>query len=217
MPTVLTDVPEVQAALQHNIDLNPHLSSFVSAEVLDWKSPAAFLEAHTDSTDHAAPPLNQSQCRENCQPSHHPSRFAAEQPGSSVPQSGACVERGQPASDGEQISHHGVHNSKASQQPGSLGHCSNPGLEKRQPGYASLVLAADCVWVEDLICPFVSALKLVCELYDESVVLFAHKERSCRVDEVMLRALEAEFTIENVPELSSEKRGSISIMQLVLK
>jgi hypothetical protein len=79
-----------------------------------------------------------------------------------------------------------------------------------------LALAADCVWTAGLLLPFTRTLKLVCQSCTAADVLFAHKERSRIVDELMLSALHDNFNIEAVPELPGERRGSIKLWRLTL-
>lgn len=211
---MLTDIVEVQEALQHNIALNPQLSSLVSAHVLDWHSPNEFVKAH--------------QCA---------SRSACTQPSDAV--CSPCIQlTGQPANDisdlrtGQQSATDSP--TVPSQRDSSLEFtaggeenrvnaqgCIVPSAAGQDTLYSGneklLVLAADCVWVEELVHPFVQALTAVCGLHDDVVVLFAHKERSRRVDDVMMSAIQTNFCVESVPELPGESRGSISIMRLVLK
>lgn len=212
VPTVLTDTSEVQAALQHNINLNPHLSSLVSAQVLDWHSPADFRKPRTKQ--------HQSECSEN---SHQPfNRSSAERPAHHVHAEEIQVSLSEHVqcenncftNEPSQCS---GDNLQMREEQALVGGNAKPELELIEGSSRLLVLAADCVWVEGLVHPFVEALKEVCALCDNSVVLFAHKERSRKVDDVMMHALQADFSIEEVPELPGERRGSISIMQLVLK
>ena len=204
---------EVQAALQHNIDLNPHLSSLVSAKVLDWHVPSAAVEAHTDNANCTTAALHEAHLHSSEQQDSHQATSRGspteQHPGTSASQFAAVC-------GANNCSKHSTLADKGVQQ-GRLGKCTEPALKKLQPGNRLLVLAADCVWVEELVHPFVSALTFVCELCEESVALLAHKERSRKVDAVMIKALQAVFTIESVPQLPSESRGSINIMQLLLK
>lgn len=231
IPTVLTDVSEVQAALQHNIRLNPHLSSLVSAKILDWHCPESFIHFHSSKVDDQNSKLQQSELQKAHTNSNN----------TSTPEQHTCHSVGVHA-EGEQTTawteqHRQFvstcasfeHSEKAKDNQQHASCCQN--VEQVQVGGSNvcldvepkdsserlIVLAADCVWVEELVHPFVGALKAVCLMCDDAVVLFAHKERSRKVDDVMIHALQAEFTIENVPEVSGEWRGSIRIMQLVLK
>jgi hypothetical protein len=221
--TVLTDIAEVQAALQHNIDLNPQLTSLVSSQVLDWHSPADFIQYQVEG-------------QEDCTTLHHSGRdefenthlssnsisgeqdyehlhFQREKPTivlRSQCENASCVHDVLDLPD----NNHG--RSHVAEQ-GSRGRSKVGKKWKVERSSRLLVLAADCVWVEDLVLPFVRALEAVCSLCDESVVLFAHKERSRKVDQVLIAALQHEFMIEDVPELAGERRGSIRLMRFRLK
>jgi Lysine methyltransferase len=224
VPTVLTDIAEVQAALQHNIDLNPHLSSLMSAQVLDWHSPLTVIQ-HIIESDGGHTRLHQSGCKElentylpsNSSTSEHDGQCVHSQGEKPTRvQSSQCENSSCLAQDAFQVP--GSYQRRLQQlEQGNEG-CSEI-RQGQKAGHSRklLVLAADCVWVEDLVHPFVRALKAVCSLCDNSLVLFAHKERSRKVDKVMITALQEDFTIESVPVLSGERRGSIRIMQLCLK
>lgn len=54
-----------------------------------------------------------------------------------------------------------------------------------------IVLAADVVWVEDLIGPLVESIRLLC--HAETVVILAHQTRSTRADEILFRKLDFHF------------------------
>jgi predicted nicotinamide N-methyase len=64
-----------------------------------------------------------------------------------------------------------------------------------------LAVAADVIWVPDLVAPFVSALSAVCSAHPElREVLLAHQTRALRTDELLFQELgEAGFACEALP------------------
>ena len=90
-----------------------------------------------------------------------------------------------------------------------------PALSSRPPG---LVIAADCVWLEELVVPFVRALEAVAAQHPETKVLMAYQSRSQRVDDVLFSLLEKSFLRSPVPMLAGEKsRGLIELYTLRAK
>lgn len=82
------------------------------------------------------------------------------------------------------------------------------------PGPPALVLAADCVWLEPLVSPFVSTLARLAGPHTR--VLLAHQSRSARVDEALQLLLAAAgFVSEPVLLLPGEPpRGKIELRWL---
>lgn len=74
-----------------------------------------------------------------------------------------------------------------------------------------LVLAADCVWLEELVQPFVAALELAAAGPADRALL-AYQSRSSRVDGLLLGQLRQRFEVEAVPPRPGEPpRGPIDI------
>eukprot|EP00940_MAST-03C_sp_MAST-3C-sp2_P003115 g3115.t1 len=68
-------------------------------------------------------------------------------------------------------------------------------LPKASPSSFDVILAADCVWLPDLVDPFVSTLRHLADLKTSDaavafVALLAHQTRSRKTDEKLFRALE---------------------------
>jgi hypothetical protein len=96
----------------------------------------------------------------------------------------------------------------------------------------TLVLAADCVWLTDLVEPFVATLARVCcgvrgasattgvhghSLHKDSntAVLLAYKSRTQSVDSLLAMSLARHgYSVAKVPTLPSESRGSVVLWQL---
>ena len=88
-------------------------------------------------------------------------------------------------------------------------------LSSSPPG---LVIAADCVWLEELVVPFVRALEAVAAAHPGTRVLMAYQSRSQRVDDVLFSLLEESFRRSPVPLLPGEKsRGLIELYTLRAK
>lgn len=91
-----------------------------------------------------------------------------------------------------------------------------PGVRALLPegdNYPALVLAADCVWVEELLQPFMDALDAVCG--PETLAVLAYKSRSLRVDALLMHMLSIVFSVQPAPLLPGETaRGSIQIVHL---
>ena len=90
------------------------------------------------------------------------------------------------------------------------------------------MLAADCVWLPELVQPLVDTLSAVCrhvrgcpacaECHGHVRALLAYKSRSKRVDRTLFTALEqAGFSVEAVREMQGESRGSIQMWQARLR
>lgn len=81
-----------------------------------------------------------------------------------------------------------------------------------------LVIAADCVWVEDLVAPLVATLEAATQPTREGaapLVLFSYQSRSARVDDLLFKLLENTFKIERAEVLPGEPdRGKIDIYWL---
>ncbi len=82
----------------------------------------------------------------------------------------------------------------------------------------NLILAADCVWLEDLVPPFVTTLeKLIKNAGStDTRVLLAYQSRSSRVDDLLFGLLKTSFSIEEAELLVGEQysRGKIEISWL---
>lgn len=77
-----------------------------------------------------------------------------------------------------------------------------------------LVLAADCVWLEKLVRPFVSALELAASAPADRALL-AYQSRSSRVDDLLFSLLRRRFDVEAVAPLPGEPpRGPIDLYWL---
>ena len=84
-------------------------------------------------------------------------------------------------------------------------------------GVGRLVLAADCVWLEELVPPFVRNLELAAAGPHDRVLL-AHQSRSRRVDAALFGLLGQRFEWRAVPPLPAEPpRGPIDIYWLTPK
>ena len=80
-----------------------------------------------------------------------------------------------------------------------------------------LVLAADCVWLEELVPPFVQALELAAAGPQDRALL-AYQSRSSRVDAALFGLLRHRFEVREVPPLPAEPpRGPIDIYWLTPK
>lgn len=80
-----------------------------------------------------------------------------------------------------------------------------------------LVLAADCVWLEKLVQPFVSALELAAAGPADRALL-AYQSRSERIDDLLFGLLQRSFEVANVPLLPGEPpRGPIDLYWLTPK
>ncbi|KAL6770792.1 hypothetical protein ACKKBF_B32690 [Auxenochlorella protothecoides x Auxenochlorella symbiontica] len=74
----------------------------------------------------------------------------------------------------------------------------------------ALVIAADCVWLEALVQPFINAL--LTATGPKSKVLLAHQCRSQRVDDAFFPRLAAAFKVESVSQRPGEpERGAIDL------
>ena len=83
-------------------------------------------------------------------------------------------------------------------------------------GPPGLIVAADCVWLEPLVQPFVACLASVAG--PTSRVLMAHQSRSNRVDSLLFGLLGEAFETEPVPRLDGEPdRGRIELLWLRTK
>jgi hypothetical protein len=95
----------------------------------------------------------------------------------------------------------------------------------------TLVLAADCVWLTDLVEPFVATLARVCcgvrgasattgvhgrSLNDSNTaVLLAYKSRTQSVDSLLAMSLARHgYSVAKVPPLPIESRGRVVLWQL---
>ena len=88
-------------------------------------------------------------------------------------------------------------------RPASSGACPSP----------LLVLAADCVWLEDLVQPFVSTLELAVRPGDRA--LLAYQSRSSRVDQLLFGLLRRRYNVAPAPALPAQPpRGPIDIYWL---
>lgn len=80
-------------------------------------------------------------------------------------------------------------------------------------GPFGLVLAADCVWLEELVRPFVRTLQAVCS--PGTQVLMAHQSRSRRVDELLFGVLEQAYLVDMVQLLPGElDRGKVQLYRM---
>ena len=80
-----------------------------------------------------------------------------------------------------------------------------------------LVLAADCVWLEELVHPFVAALEAAAAGPADRVLL-AYQSRSTRVDGLLFGLLARRFSAETAPLLPGEPpRGPIDLYWLTPK
>lgn len=80
-----------------------------------------------------------------------------------------------------------------------------------------LVLAADCVWLEELVQPFVSALELAAAAPADRALL-AYQSRSERIDDLLFGLLQRSFEVATVPLLPGElPRGPIDLYWLTPK
>lgn len=85
------------------------------------------------------------------------------------------------------------------------------------PGPPGLVIAADCVWLEELVEPFVRALEAATEA-GGARVLMAYQSRSARIDDLLFGLLERTFSRSPVPLLPGEEgRGAIDLFSLTRK
>ena len=83
--------------------------------------------------------------------------------------------------------------------------------------HGRLVLAADCVWLEELVTPVVQALELSAAGPHDRVLL-AYQSRSSRVDAALFGLLRQRFEVREVPPLPAEPpRGPIDIYWLTPK
>jgi hypothetical protein len=77
-----------------------------------------------------------------------------------------------------------------------------------------LVLAADCVWVAELVQPFLNTLREIHARVPWTryvCVLLAYKSRSKSVDDLLFAGLREIFDVSEVPLLSNENRGSVQL------
>lgn len=91
------------------------------------------------------------------------------------------------------------------------------GLRNSNNGPFGLVIAADCVWVESLVAPLVSALEKMVTGAGclETRVLLGYQSRSARVDELLFGLLKESFRIEPAQVLDGEPdRGKIELFWL---
>lgn len=81
-----------------------------------------------------------------------------------------------------------------------------------------LVLAADCVWLEELVPPFAAALELAVAARPGGRALLAYQSRSSRVDELLFGLLRRRFDVEAAAPLPGEPpRGCIDLFWLTPK
>lgn len=79
------------------------------------------------------------------------------------------------------------------------------------------MLAADCVWLEELVLPFVSALALAAAAPADRALL-SYQSRSERIDELLFGLLERSFEVAPLPLLPGEPpRGPIDLYWLTPK
>lgn len=77
-----------------------------------------------------------------------------------------------------------------------------------------LVLAADCVWLPELVAPFLETLRALRAHVPwtwQVCVLLAYKSRSTAVDEALFAGLRGTFAVQLVPQVVGEQRGSVQL------
>lgn len=195
VPVALTDIHEALPALKANVDLNPALKHVVLPMVLDWNAPdipSVVSILHGVHAQRISAPKNlaMNSSFEN---------FSQEIPS---PDDRMTHTRSLCSEADARQSEHKLHNQR-NEVPDS------------SDGGSVLVLASDCVWVQDLIDPFVKTLQQTCNAFNKALVLLAHKSRSKYVDTLLLDRLKHKFEIEEMPQLPGECRGSIKIFKLV--
>lgn len=92
---------------------------------------------------------------------------------------------------------------------------SSPELPPGSPNRLDLVLAADVVWVADLVPSLVQALVAVTDpALGSPRALLAHQTRSKSSDELLFRLLDPHFTVEQVP--AAEMAAEFSRQEIAL-
>mmetsp|Transcript_1649 Transcript_1649/g.4750 ORF Transcript_1649/g.4750 Transcript_1649/m.4750 type:complete len:172 (+) Transcript_1649:449-964(+) len=90
----------------------------------------------------------------------------------------------------------------------------SPGKDTFPGGPFGLVIAADCVWLERLVAPFVAALRAVATDAGTMVIL-SYQSRSSRVDDLLFGLLDKSFHRAALPLLEGEPdRGVIELYGL---
>ena len=204
VPTVLTDLPEVLPALRKSVQLNAQLQSQTSVEALDWLCAERDANAvlakhlrteHTDKTSNqsASAPLPAAQSafpmHPGCQDGDRNSFVSSGGAPSSMARSGALA--------------------AAVQTAPRLTGSSSAACSRHV-----MLLAADCVWLADLVQPFLDALQRLRKglgPHDRLSLLLAYKSRSRQVDELLFDGLREHFEVSEAPVLPCERRGSVGI------
>lgn len=94
---------------------------------------------------------------------------------------------------------------------------SDASNETKDTNKINLIVAADCVWLDELVAPFVATIeKLIKEAGSiETRVLLGYQSRSQRVDELLFGLLTRNFSMEMAEMLAGENdRGKIEVYWL---
>lgn len=99
--------------------------------------------------------------------------------------------------------------------PTGDGSSSSGSSGRASSGGGRLVIAADCVWLEELVAPFVAALEAVATTPADAVLL-AYQSRSTRVDGLLFGLLQRRFEVRPAPELPPGAAGLPPLIDLYM-
>jgi len=78
------------------------------------------------------------------------------------------------------------------------------------------IICADCIWLEELVEPFVKALEVATDFNPGATILIAYQSRSTRVDRLLFNLLDTNFKYKKKPMIEDEPdRRRISIYEVV--
>jgi Lysine methyltransferase len=216
VPTVLTDVPEALPALWRNSTMNADLAGRVRVAALDWRAPSQHFDSARGAFLHplrtavgAGPPG----CSMVAQSLPALAWTTAAHAGASTVQCGGV----QATARAAQSAAAGCAGDDGERSAGcSMQHAQQAYRDEvKLPGGRGVILAADCVWLMELVTPFVATLAHVCRGIGDAVVVMAYKSRSSAVDVHLAECLlEHGFTCELAPVCSGETRGTVLVWQV---